>query len=408
MQQPPMHYGSGTDAAHHDRPVRTLQFLRPVGGALLWALTVTVASACRRPETPKATAREASVAIGVGAAAGRPGYESLRQGMELAVARLNASGAARFRLRFPDSAAVSAVRIAQELRDDPAVLGVVGHPESGQTLEALPVYADAEHMGKNAVVAISPTASSPQLSGISPWFFRVAPSDDVAARFVAQWVQDSLHATRAAVIYRNDSYGRDWASTFADAFVRDGATVVARDPYLHSVTEWDAYATQIARLKPDVLLFPGDTDDAVELLKALREANVTVPFVGGDGTEGLRAHTIAEGAHYVSFFDPDAIETEEGRTFARVYREKYGHDPDMFAAMAYDATLAIGRSVNKGARTRLALRRSLERLGTNGTPKLEGASGLIAFEKNHDITTRRVFMASIPARVPLVADGDIR
>lgn len=348
------------------------------------------------------------MAIGVGAVAGRPGYESLRQGMELAVARLNASGSARFRLRFPDSGAVSAVRIAQQLRDDPAVLGVVGHPESGQTLEALPVYADAEHMGANAVVAISPTASSPQLSGISPWFFRVAPSDDVAARFVAQWVHDTLRATRAAVIYRNDSYGRDWASTFADAFVRNGATVVSRDPYLHGVTEWDAYATQLARIKPDVLLFPGDTDDAVELLQALRDANITIPFIGGDGTEGLRTHAIGEGAHYVSFFDANAIETEEGRTFSRVYHEKYGKDPDTYAAMAYDATLAIGRSVNKGARTRLALRRSLERLGTNGTPKLEGASGLIAFEKNHDIAARRVRMVSIPARMPLVADGAIR
>ncbi len=315
----------------------------------------------------------------------------------MAVERLNETGKARFRAQPPAAGSNSAVQVAQALRDDASVIGVVGHPESGNTIEAVPVYADAQHGGRNAVVAISPTASSPRLSGISPWFFRVAPSDDDAARLVARWVLDSLRMRRAAVIYRNDSYGRDWSTTFSDTFLKAGATIIARDPYLTGITEWDAYAQLLARLKPDVLLFPGDADDAVEMLRALRTAGVSLTFIGGDGTEGMRDSAVAQGAHYVSFFQPNQLETEEGRTFSRRYRDKYREAPDMFAAMSYDAALAIGSAVHKGAQTRLAVRRSLERLGGAGSPAIEGAAGMIAFDKNHDIAGRSVVITTIRA-----------
>ncbi|MBL0169416.1 MAG: ABC transporter substrate-binding protein [Gemmatimonadaceae bacterium] len=356
---------------------------------------MTLASGCRSADPGASPA--GPLAIGVGAIPGHPGYESMLHGLQLAVDRLNETKGAKFRLRPPDSGSTSAVQVAQQLRDDPSVIGVVGHPESENSIEAVPVYADAEHEGKNAVVAISPTASSPRLSGISPWFFRVAPSDDDAARFVARWVLDTLGARRAAVIYRNDSYGRDWSSTFSDTFIKAGAVVVARHPYLTGLTEWDAYAQLLAKLKPDVLLFPGDAGDAVAMLRALRAANVSLTFIGGDGTEGMRDSSEAQGAHYVAFFHPDRIESDEGRTFARRYQEKYRQAPDMFAAMSYDAALAIGRSVIKGARTRLAVRRALERLGTAGSPALEGVAGPVAFEKNHDIARRAVVISTVGA-----------
>jgi branched-chain amino acid transport system substrate-binding protein len=357
------------------------------------ALAIAPILSCRSAEDAEAPA--GSMAIGVGAIPGNPGYESIVRGLEMAVQRLNETGSAKFRLRPPDRGSTSAVQVAQQLRDDPAVIGVVGHPESGNSIETVPVYADAEHEGRNAVVAISPTASSPRLSGISPWFFRVAPSDDDAARYVARWVLDSLGARRAAVIYRNDSYGRDWSSTFSDTFIKAGASVVARHPYLTGITEWDSYAQLLARLKPDVLLFPGDAGDAVEMLRALRAANVSLTFIGGDGTEGMRDSSEAEGAHYVAFFHPDRINSEEGRTFARRFQEKYHQPPDMFAAMSYDAALTIGRSVIKGAHTRLAVRRALERLGSKDSPAIEGVAGPLAFEKNHDIAGRAVVISTI-------------
>lgn len=344
-------------------------------------------------------------AIGVGAIPGSPGYAQVVRGIELAVERLNAAGDVRFEVRLPDKEASSAVRVAQQLRDDPQVIAVVGHPESGNTIEVMPIYADAANDGTNGVVAVSPTASSPRLSGISPWFFRVAPSDADAARVTAQWVLDTLGARRAAIIFRNDSYGRDWASTFSETFVRAGGSVVLSDPYLHDIVEMDAYAALLAAERPDVLLFPGDGEDALDLIRALKARDVSVPFIGGDGTETMNGDPDALGARFVAFFRAERATSPEAMSFLPKYRERFRQEPDMFAALSYDAAIVIGRTVISGARTRGALRLALERIG-NGAPSVDGVAGRIAFLSNHDIKGRSIVITRITSAAPAATPAE--
>ncbi|MEO7997552.1 MAG: ABC transporter substrate-binding protein [Gemmatimonadaceae bacterium] len=369
-------------------PIRSI--LAVIGATALFG-------ACSSGSGPAgSSAPKGTFAIGVGAAPGKPGYEGVIRGLQLAVDRLNAdaAGQARFSVRAPDaSAANSAVQIAQQLRDDASVIAVVGHPESGTSLEAIPVYADAEHDSANAVVAISPTASSPRLTGASPWFFRVAPSDNEAARLVAKYVADSLGAKSVAIIYRNDSYGRDWSARFTESFASKTGSVLARIPYLTGITEWTAYALQLKKLAPEVLLFPGDADDATAMLRALKANDVHLTFIGGDGTEGIeRTHEFPE-AKYAAFFLPDRATTPEGKRFVDGYRARFNEAPDMFAALSYDAALAIGRTVIAGARSRNEVRVALGKM--NGASAIEGAGGKIAFNKQGDITGRTIVIATV-------------
>jgi len=378
-----------------DRPLLVIQnrCAIPAGAAARALLLLFSLAACRASDGPQQGV-DGTIVIGVGAIPGSPGYDDVVRGVELATERLNAASALRFRSRTPKPGATGAVQIAQQLSADPEVIAVVGHPESGNTIEVLPVYADAEHGGANGVVAISPTASSPQLSGVSPWFFRVAPSDNDAARVTAQWALDSLSAKRAAIVYRNDSYGRDWADTFAKAFTSNGATVIAREPYLTGVVEWDAYAQLLARIRPDVVLFPGDANDALAFIRALKAHGVTAPFIGGDGVEQINQHADAIGARYVAFFRADRATSPEALWFLSHYRERFKRDPDMFAALSYDAAIVMGRTIINGARSRAALRIALEKIG-NGAPSVDGVAGRIAFERNHDIKGRSVVIVRV-------------
>ncbi|MEO7359459.1 MAG: ABC transporter substrate-binding protein [Gemmatimonadaceae bacterium] len=337
---------------------------------------------------------EGSFGIGVGASPGKPGFEGVTRGLQLAVERLNAdaAGVVRFTLVTP-AAATSAVQIAQQLRDDPSVIAVVGHPESGTSLEAIPVYSDSEHGGANAVVAISPTASSPSLSGVSKWFFRVAPSDNETARLVARYVADTLGAQTVAIVYRNDSYGRDWSARFAETYTTKNRAVLARLPYLTGITEWKAYALQLKKLAPQVLLFPGDADDATAMLRELKANDVHLTFIGGDGTEGItRTHEFPD-ARYTAFFIPERATSAEGKRFVSNYHTRFNEAPDMFSALSYDAALAIGRTVVAGARTRQALRDNLERI--TDANAIDGAGGKIAFNAQHDITGRTIVIATV-------------
>jgi branched-chain amino acid transport system substrate-binding protein len=377
--------------------------------ATLLALLLAVAPdvACRRPAGASAAdARE--LVIGVTLNPQRAGMESIDRGVELAVATLNAElernpapgRVARFALRRTPRHVTSAVQAAGLLRDDPAVVGIVGDAESGRTLDAISIIEDAAGDGASALVAVSPTATSPALSGRSPWLFRVCPSDEVSSRAAARYAADTLGARRAAVIYRNDPYGRDWAATFERAFQERGGTLVLRDPYVAGVTEWAALAGYVGRLDADVLLFPGSAEDAAALHRALRAAGVRIPVIGGDPVSGLAALPEFAGVRYLTAFLPERVEGVEARAFIEHYTRRFGTPPDLRAAMAYDAATVIGRAAMAVGGDRARVRDWVAGVGT-AHPAIDGVAGPVAFDARHDVVARTVHVATVRA-----ANGD--
>ncbi len=342
---------------------------------------------------------DGAIGIGVAHDPSLAGMAAVAQGVTLAVEHLNAaSGDLRFVARTNSPGVTSAVQIATELRDDPRVVGVVGHSESGSTLDAIPVYEDVEGGGANALVAISPTATSPRLTGRSPWFFRVCPSDLAVSRAIARYALDTLGARRAAIVYRNDSYGRDWTKEFVAAFTAGGGAIVQRDPYLPGITEWAAYAGYMQALQADVFLYPGSLEDAVLSIRALRAIGADIPFIGGDAASALAASPDEfAGERYTAFFDARTASGSEARAFVARFRERFGMDPDQRAALAYDAALLIGEAARAVGTDRMKIRDHLERLGTD-LPAVDGVAGAIAFDRNHDPRDTRVIVARVAAR----------
>jgi branched-chain amino acid transport system substrate-binding protein len=366
--------------------------------AAICALVALAASAC----SGRASGDEVGIAVALDPQ--RAGMSSIYNGVQLAVEQLNTQphgrlGHRRFVMVRGSAVVRDPVKIAAAFRDNPAIVGVVGHPESGTTLAAIDEYADVERGGRNAVVAVSPTGTSPSLSNRSKWLFRVCPSDVQSSRAVAQFLLDSLKATRASIIYRNDAYGKDWAASFTDAY-RTGyaglqGTVVERDPYLQNVTHWDAYAGYIKLLKPDVVLFPGSFEDALLALRAMRTAGVNLPFIGGDAVSALEANAAEfPNVRYTAFFLARTANTVEARAFVDAYTKRFNAEPDQRAALAYDAAMLIGRGAVEVGTDRRAIRDYIESIGKS-RPAMIGAAGPIAFDDNHDAVDKPVVIARV-------------
>ena len=334
----------------------------------------------------------------------RAGMNSIYDGVQLAVEELNARprgrvGRRRFVMVRGSADVRDPVKIAAAFRENSMVVGVVGHPESGATLAAIDEYADLEHDGRNAVVAVSPTGTSPALSSRSKWLFRVCPTDVQSSRAVAQFLLDSLKATRASVIYRNDAYGKDWTASFTTAYTEGYAglrgTVVQRDPYLQNVTPWDAYAGYIKLLKPDVVLFPGSQEDALLALRAMRAVGVNLPFIGGDAVSALESNAAEfPNVRYTAFFLARTANTVEARAFLDAYTKRYHVAPDQRAALGYDAAMLIGRGAVAVGANRAAIRDYIESIGRS-RPAMAGAAGPIAFDENHDAIDKPVVIARV-------------
>src|SRR3989449_11342862 len=101
---------------------------------------------------------------------------------------------------------------------------------------------------------ISPSASSPDLSGISPYVFRVCPSDLQHGPQLARFAWHTLGARRAGIIYLNSDYGRGVRRTFAAEFARLGGIVLEADPYIPATASLEPYLSRMRRGGADVLL----------------------------------------------------------------------------------------------------------------------------------------------------------
>lgn len=337
-----------------------------------------------------------SLYIGV-AAAVAANTDVYFNGVTLALEHLNADRTGDTRplgLRRPPEDQPSQVAVAAAFRDDPGVIGVVGHTGSGQTMEAAPIYGDVEQNGARALLAVSPTATNPAVTIASPWVFRVCPTDPDGARALAAYVADSLGALQAQVIYRNDLFGRGFLRTFRLTFQQAGGTVVDRFPYLAGLTEYAAYAGVIARDGTPAVLFAGGAADALDLLRALRAVGAQPTILGTDDVAGLQGMAEAAGVRYLSFYQPGGLGTEAEVRFLTAYRERFGADPDHRAALAYDAAMLIGRAAHSVGPDRTRIRDAVARIGRQDAA-YQGATGTIAFDENGDVVDKPIFIAEV-------------
>jgi Periplasmic binding protein len=209
-----------------------------------------------------------------------------RQGIELATRELNAAGGVRGRpleIRWSDDGASGrdAVAAAELLVADRSVLGVIGHMNSDAMLSAARIY-------DGRLVAISPAATSPDLTGISPWVFRVITSDSANGATMAHFAVHTLGARQAAVLYENDAYGRGLAKAFLAQFTGTVGLVAPVAPVASDTlrSEFEPYVTTLAGLHPDVVFVAGLASSGTAILREAKRQHITAAFLGGDGWTG--------------------------------------------------------------------------------------------------------------------------
>jgi branched-chain amino acid transport system substrate-binding protein len=341
--------------------------------------------------------------VGVAAARANANYFN---GVQLALDRLNSerpSGAPYLALKLPPDQQPSQVRVAEGFRDDPSVIGVVGHTGSAQTMDAAPVYGDVDHGGRRAVVAITPTATNPAVTKGSDWVFRVCPTDDDAARALARFAIDSVRAKRVAILYRNDLFGRGFTRVIVPELQRRGAVVVEKDPYLAGVTAYEAYAERIARESIDALIVAGGGVDAADMIRALRKSGARPAVLGTDDVSNVVADAAGgakpgefDGVRFTAFFQPTKASAGAGdaAAFVTEYRRRFGATPSQQAALSYDAEMLIGRAVHAVGRDRVKVRDRIASVGSDAPPH-HGLTGDIRFAGQHDAQGKQVLIGQV-------------
>ncbi len=347
------------------------------------------------------------IRIGVAGNFGDPLSAPMLHASRLAVEEINAAGGIRGRLvelveydDFGDTDSAVVVASALAASD---VVAVVGHGFSGPTLAASSVYNQADR----PVVAITPSASSPEVAFAGPWTFRLCPSDLAHGAALARWARTRLNLARGAVIFSNDDYGRGIREVFERDYAGLQGVITESDPYLGSPPVVEPYLDRIARdRRAEFVLVAGYLEEGTVILRGLRARGVMLPVLGGDGLEQIeRLGPEANGTFVTSSYLPE-IPSPGNRRFLEAWQQRYPDlpPPNGSGIYSYTAIYMLKAVIERVGVSRQAVRDGLADVG-RGQPAFEGPLGPIAFDENGDVTDPRVYVGVAQDGRMVLAEG---
>jgi branched-chain amino acid transport system substrate-binding protein len=307
-----------------------------------------------------------------------------RNGIKLAQDEINASGvlgATRLEVIVDDDGSdrQQAAAVFQRFIDNSHVLGIIGPTQSDVALSVDPL---AQQAGV-PVLAISNPAGG--ITQIGNFIFRSCLSEAQLTPQIIKAVRSRVKLHSAALLYSDTDPGRAGAHGFKAALQQMGVRITAEQVFTADQTEFSPQLDEIASSPPDVLFINAPPHAAAELLiQARRHGLSDVPIVGNSAFNSstvLRAAGDAAEGLIVGSGWSLANPLPRNQQFIASYRQRYGTDPDQFAAQAYTGVYVMAEAVRQ-ARTATdprAVRDALEHISQLDTPV-----GQFSFDDLHD------------------------
>jgi branched-chain amino acid transport system substrate-binding protein len=309
-------------------------------------------------------------------------------GARMAIDELNAKGVTiggkkvKFELIAEDDAGdpKQGTAAAQKLVDS-KVNGVIGHLNSGTTIPASKIYADA------GIPQISPSATNPKYTRNGyKTAFRVVADDAQLGGTLGRYAVQTLKARTVAVIDDRTAYGQGVADEFEKAAKAAGANVVARQFTTDKATDFTAILTAVKGAKPDLVFYGGMDAVAGPMLRQMKQLGVSARLMGGDGIctgelAKLAGGALAEGQ--VVCAEAGGVEGEQRAGMERFkadFKKKFGTEVQVYAPYAYDATMMMAAAMVQAASAEPA-----KYLPVLAKSSHKGVTGTIAFDDKGDI-----------------------
>lgn len=285
------------------------------------------------------------IKLGVIAGMSGPGTSygiGIRQGAEMAVKEINASGGVKGRkisLVVVDDASnpAQSVTAMQRLVSDGVDL-IVGGWGSSQVLANMEV---AERAGIPYIVV---GATNPKITtDKNKWTYRVIFTDSVQAEQIADAAVKRLGMKRIAVIHDANDYGVGNRDIFLDSLKKLGVEPVTVVSYQSADKDFTAQLSRIREANPDGLAVFGTIPAAPAIMNQARDLGIKARFIGTGGLANENLMVLApkgsEGTVLTTYFHEDV--DAEARAWAERYVKEFsgGSQParPVLAAWEYRA-----------------------------------------------------------------------
>ena len=228
-----------------------------------------------------------------------------------------------------------------------------------------------------------------------PWTIRVISDDRASSYALLNYIHEKMGHSRVAVIRPNNRYGRVGIKEYTDASVRVGHPVIIEERFLDGDTDFTTQLVRIKKTSPDAILMWGNAKESGLILQQIRKMGLNQPVYASDrivSPEFLKiAGPLAEGIVTTCQYDPTA-DNPKLKAFQTNYVKRFGQEPDVFAAHAYDGMNIILEAIRKAGLNRVLIRDLLTDFKT--LQGYQGVTGKIILDSSwNDISD--IFMAEV-------------
>ncbi|MBG0858432.1 MAG: ABC transporter substrate-binding protein, partial [Bacteroidales bacterium] len=198
-----------------------------------------------------------------------------------------------------------------------------------------------------------------------------------------------------AVMRANNRYGRVGTLHFNRSATRIGFPIIIEERFSDGETDFKERLERIKKTSPDAVLIWGNATESALILKQIRELGMIQPVYASDrivSNEFLKlAGNLAEGLVTTCQYNPQADDPKL-KAFKESYIKRFGMEPDVFAAHAYDGMNILIAAIRKAGLNRALIRDVLTDMKT--FQGYHGVTGKVIFDATWN-NIRPIFMAEV-------------
>lgn len=297
---------------------------------------------------------------------------------------------------------------AQLIGSDKAVLGVVGHLNSGVAIPSSEVYE------KYDLTMVSPANTAVEVTerGLKS-VNRIVGRDDSQGPAGAEYAVNTLGAKKIFIVQDKTAYGSGLAEAFKKGAEAAGAEVLGFEGITIGEKDFNGVLNQILSKKPDLVYFGGMYAEGGLLIKQAREKGIDIPFMGGDGMDSSTLVEIAGDAvknTYITSVAGDSTKTEAGKKFIEDYKAAHNKNAESFSVYGYDSMGAVLKGLENAIKAngnKMPTRKQVQE-AVRGVKDFEGALTKVSFDDKGDNEFAKIFIYKFTeAKYPPQFEGEV-
>ena len=228
-----------------------------------------------------------------------------------------------------------------------------------------------------------------------PWVIRIIPDDRQSGYALVNYIFKKDGHSRVAVIRTNNRYGRVGIIHFTRSATRIGYPIIIEERFNDGESDFKEQLERIKKTSPDAIMIWGNAKESALILKQIRGLGITQPVYCSDRIVNPDfiniAGKLADGVVTTCQYNPDA-NFPKLKSFKINYFKRFGKEPDVFAAHAFDGMNIIIEAIQKAGLNRVLIRDLLTDMKT--FQGYEGITGKVIFDATWN-NIRPIFMAKI-------------